>query len=249
MHLEREVAIDCFLPSLRSAPPLPLLIMNDGQDMEAVQLVEHLEKGTAQKHFPQMIVAAVYPGNRMQEYGTAHQVDYEGRGQLATAYSRFICEELLPHLQEKYPISRKAKDRAIAGFSLGGLSALDIAWQQSSLFGQVGIFSGSLWWRSKAFRPNAPDADRIAHELIQEGPKRENLRFWFQAGTKDEESDRNNNGIIDAIDDTLDLMKALEGLGYQKDRDITYVEVEGGEHHPKTWSAVLPNFLHWAFGS
>ena len=72
------------------------------------------------------------------------------------------------------------------------------------------------------------------------------MRFWFQTGTLDESCDRNNNGVIDSIDDTLDLITELKLLGYG-DEDIKYLEVEGGKHHPKTWKGVLPDFLEWAF--
>jgi enterochelin esterase-like enzyme len=72
------------------------------------------------------------------------------------------------------------------------------------------------------------------------------LKFWFQTGTNDETDDRNKNGIIDSIDDTTDLIKLLKGKGYA---DIVYREVEGGEHNPKTWGEVLPDFLIWAFGA
>ena len=46
--------------------------------------------------------------------------------------------------------------------------------------------------------------------MVKQGPKRGRLKFWLEAGTKDEAADRNNNGIIDAIDDTLDLITALK---------------------------------------
>ena len=51
-------------------------------------------------------------------------------------------------------------------------------------------------------------------------------------------------GIIDAIDDTQDVIKALRNLGYE-DETIKYVEVKGGEHNPATWGKVLPKFLKW----
>ena len=74
------------------------------------------------------------------------------------------------------------------------------------------------------------------------------MKFWFEAGTNDEKSDRNNNGIIDAIEDTLDLISELKTKGYKKDLDLVYKEVEYGEHNTNTWKMVLPEFLMWAFG-
>ena len=148
-------------------------------------------------------------------------------------------------LYQNFSVSRQAKDHAFAGFSLGGLSALDIVWNHPDLFGSVGVFSGSLWWRSTDFDPKNPDADRIMHHQIAKGPQRPGLRFWLQTGTHDEEDDRNNNGLIDAIDDTPDLIVELKKLGYQEGRNFTYVEVEEGEHNPGTWGKVMPEFLEW----
>ncbi|HEY9116817.1 MAG TPA: esterase family protein, partial [Roseivirga sp.] len=80
--------------------------------------------------------------------------------------------------------------------------------------------------------------------LIDNGRHVQGLKFWFEAGTKDEESDRNNNGIIDSIDDTLDLISALKRKGYT-DSDILYLEIEGGEHNFNTWSEAFPKFISW----
>ncbi|MEM8908225.1 MAG: alpha/beta hydrolase-fold protein, partial [Bacteroidota bacterium] len=191
------------------------------------------------------LVLGVCAGDRLQEYGTAEPTDYLNRGAKAKAYTHFMINELLPHLYAHYPCQKTAKAHTLAGFSLGGLSALDIVWHHPQHFAQVGVFSGSLWWRSKPFDPADPDADRIMHAIIAEGPQRADLRFWLQTGTADETSDRNNNGIIDAIDDTLDLIKALEQVGYQKNQNIHYLEVEGGTHTPQTWGAVMDRFLTW----
>ena len=74
------------------------------------------------------------------------------------------------------------------------------------------------------------------------------LKFWFQAGTNDEKSDRNGNGVIDSIDDTLDLIVELTKKGYRPFHDIDYVETQEGEHNHNTWKKVMPEFLKWAFG-
>lgn len=73
------------------------------------------------------------------------------------------------------------------------------------------------------------------------------MKFWFQCGTLDETADRNQNGVIDAIDDTLDVIKELQEKGYSYPVDITYVQVEGGKHDLQTWAMVFPQFLEWAF--
>ena len=137
---------------------------------------------------------------------------------------------------------------AYAGFSLGGLSAMDIAWNNPQLFDKTGVFSGSFWWRSKELGKGYTDADRIMHKTIRETAGKPALKFWLQTGTKDETADRNKNGIIDSIDDTVDLIKELEAKGYNRPGDIQYLEMVGGTHSTATWAYAMPKFLLWAFG-
>lgn len=109
-----------------------------------------------------------------------------------------------------------------------------------------GVFFGSFWWRSSKPDDRYPDADRIMHYVIGAGSFKPGMQFWLQTGTEDEESDRNNNGVIDAIDDTLDLIHVLKAKGYRHE-DVTYTELEGGKHNFDTWAEVFPEFLDWCF--
>jgi enterochelin esterase family protein len=154
---------------------------------------------------------------------------------------------LLPQIKAQTGIN-DFETTAYAGFSLGGLSAFDIAWNNADVFDKVGVFSGSFWWRSKDLTKGYTDADRIMHSVIKSTTEKPDLEFWLQTGTKDETTDRNKNGIIDAIDDTIDLIKALEDKGYTRPADIQYVEVVGGSHDTATWAKATPKFLSWAFG-
>ena len=84
-------------------------------------------------------------------------------------------------------------------------------------------------------------------DVIKNGNYNQHLKFWLQCGTNDETADRNKNGIIDAIDDTLDVIKELKLKGYSKANDITYVEIKGGKHDLPTWGKAFPDFIKWAF--
>jgi enterochelin esterase-like enzyme len=153
----------------------------------------------------------------------------------------------MPFMTQKYRVKQGAEHTFVAGFSLGGLSAIDIMWHHPDKFSKVGVFSGALWWRSKPYEDGFDeDKDRIIHNLIRNGKFQPNLQFWFQAGTEDEKEDRNQNGIIDAIDDTLDLIKELHLKGYNAEQ-VTYYEMEGGTHDPETWAKAMPVFLEWLF--
>lgn len=245
--LEREVRIDFFTPSdyADNDETYPIIYFNDGQDMPRIKLVESLQEMIEAGSIPPVIIAAVHASyNRMQEYGVSAQADYAGRGSRAGLYTRFVMEELLAFTQQHFRITQEREKRIFAGFSLGGLMAFDIVWHQASHFGKVGVFSGSFWWRSKPVEAHDPDANRIMHDILYRSQKREGLKFWLQTGTEDEKEDRNNNGVIDSIDDTLDIIRALRYLGYEQE-EVHYVEVGGGKHHPKTWALVLPDFLKW----
>lgn len=248
-QLRRPVKISVILPPAyyESETSYPALYLNDGQDLEALNFQPTLERLYRRGKVADFITIAIHAGDRLQEYGTIGQPDYKKRGRKAKAYSLFLLRELLPALERRYRLCPFPSGRAVAGCSLGGLSAFDLAWHHPDIFGQVGVFSGSFWWRSQPFREAAPDADRIVQTYVETGHRKPNLRFWLQTGTKDETADRNKNGVIDAIDDTTDLIRALKKLGYREGTDIHYIEVSGGRHHPKTWGRVMPDFLQWAF--
>lgn len=249
--LSRQVDIDIFLPAdydPTQSKRYPVLLFNDGQDMPAVGLRDTLSHLTGKGKIREIIVVAIYAGDRIHEYGTLEMADYKGRGSKASAYSKFVMDELLPYLEKTYQVDTSKNKLGYAGFSLGGLSAFNIAWNFADRFELAGVFSGSFWWRSRPSQPADPDAHRILHDLLRNSKKRPELKFWFQTGTKDETDDRNHNGIIDSIDDTLDLIEELKRLGYRDGRDIRYVEVLHGEHNPHTWGKILPDFLTWAYG-
>ena len=181
------------------------------------------------------------------EYGTASIADYMGRGARAGVYTQFVFRELLPLVRE-HTGTHHFHEKVFAGFSLGGLSALDIVWSHPHEFRSVGVFSGSLWWRMRDLDDDyLEERDRIMHHLVREGNYAPWLRFFFQTGVLDETADRNNNGIIDSIDDTLSLMEELEKKGYQRGRDMVYLEYEDGRHDVPTWGRAMPSFLRWAF--
>lgn len=246
-YLHRDVEITLIYPKNKNIK-MPILFFNDGQDFADLNMNLQIRALLDANKISPFICVGIHANEaRIQEYGTASRADYKHRGGNAKQHNDFVLEELLPFIHKKY-LSRR-KGHVIAGLSLGGLSAMDIGWSNPDVFSKIGVFSGSFWWRQKSEEEGYTDEnDRIMHNIIREGTHKKGLTFWFEAGTNDETSDRNNNGIIDAIDDTLDLIKALEKKGYKQPQDIVYEEVKGGEHNQKTWSKVLPDFLMWAFG-
>ena len=245
--LSRTLQADLILPAqLDKSKSYPLLILNDGQDMQPMHMKHLLEQVWEKKISKPFILLAPYAKARLEKYGVANNPDFKGRGNRAADYTTFIVEEMLPYLKTHLNIDNFSY-HVIGGFSLGGLSAFDIAWNNPNIFKKVGVCSGSFWWRSKDLNKGYTDADRIMHSVVKNTNVKPDLKVWLQCGSLDETADRNNNGIIDSIDDTLDLIKELEAVGFRKNRDLFYNEVIGGKHTLETYAIVLPYFFQWAF--
>lgn len=247
--LGREVTVDLYLPPAMDRPGLvSLLLINDGQDLASMPFRQMLDGLAEAGSIRPLCCVGIHAGpDRKMEYGTAGIPDFMGRGARAGDYSRFVLSELLPFIRRRTS-SHHFRDKSICGFSLGGLSALDIAWCYAHEFRHVGVFSGSLWWRSRALEDDYLDErDRIIHDRIRKGGSFPWLKFFFEAGLLDETADRNGNGVIDSVDDTRDLIDILKAKGYKPDRDIRYRELPDGRHDVATWARCFPDFLRWAF--
>lgn len=228
--------------------PYPLLVALDGQTMPQWRLAETLDRLVGAGVIEPVVVAAV-PASavRRDEYGMAGALDFAGRGRHAKAFQDLLAGEVLPWLRENHHVAAEAARTGIFGASLGGLGAFDAAWRRPRVFGLAGIFSGSLWWRADDSSVAAQQASRIAHRLVRDTVTRPALRIWLQAGTRDETDDRDGNGVIDAIQDTTELVDELVAKGFRRGDDVVYHQIEGGEHHESTWARALPEFLRWAF--
>ena len=251
--LGRLVAVSVLLPPGHDAArpvPYPVLYLNDGQDLARLHLRATLAALWAQGPLGPFVVVAPHANEqRLHEYGIAGRPDYNGRGNRADAYTAFVLRELLPWAQAQCRATADPAEAVFAGFSLGGLMAFDAVWHHPEAFARAGAFSGSFWWRGRAVGDGYTPADRLMHQQIQARPAHPAHGFWLQTGTLDERNDRNENGVIDAIEDSLDLVEALQAQGLDVARQLRYVQVEGGHHHPDTWGRVLPDFLAWAFGA
>lgn len=237
-----------FLPPGGVKADTPVLIALDGQNMAAWRLAETVQRlADAGEIAPPLVVAIAATADRIEEYGLARTLDYAGRGKKAAAFQRRVLEHVLPEVRQRYGVGKAPERTAIMGASLGGLSAFDLAWAHPDVFGAVGVFSGSLWWRGEDGDWRAAQRSRLAHKIVRETATTPKLRLWFEAGTADETDDRDGNGVIDAIQDTTELIDELAAKGFRRDVDVTYHEVAGGKHHESTWAEALPVFLKWAF--
>ena len=248
-HLQRTVRLHI----LHTPPPsdrslFNLLILNDGQDMEKLRVKETMDSLYKEGKLLPIVIIGVEAGDRMQEYGVADKPDYLGRGSKAGLYDAFINDELYPYAKKESGV-RKFQSFVIAGCSLGGLSAFDIAWNHPDKISKVGVFSGSFWWRDKSSDDStySDEKNRIMYSKLKASRKKPGLQYWFYAGAAEEKSDRDKDSIIDVIDDTKDIINLLEKKNVVTTDGIVYRELPTGVHDYSSWSIVFPEFLIWSF--
>jgi enterochelin esterase-like enzyme len=244
VFLNRTVRVDVLAPvKNQSDMSRELLLIQDGQDLEKMRFSSLLRNNAAAGE--RFICVGVHAGiDRIQEYGVAGMPDYMQRGSKAGLYTQFIMHEVLPLVKLQTGYSTFTKYHSL-GFSLGGLMSIDMGLSHPTLFNSAAAFSGAFWWRSRDIKDGYDDErDRILHAKVRTLKANKIQRFFFQAGKLDEIADRNGNGVIDAIDDTLDLIKELKSAGFSE-KQINYLEVEDGAHNVATWGRVIPAYLDW----
>ena len=248
-HLQRHVKLTVIsTPEPDDKSTLNLVILNDGQDLDKLHAKEIVDSLYKKGLIKPLLIVAVHAGDRMAEYGVAGFPDYKNNGKDAEKYSAFIDDELYPFAKKRATV-RKFNTITIAGCSLGGLSAFDIAWNHADKIDKVGIFSGSFWLRDKdtADPTYKDELNRIEYAAIHASHKRPKLEYWFYAGTEEENGDRDKDGIIDVVDDTKDMIELLKTKNVSP-AAISYTESMGGKHDYADWSRVFPQFLIWAVG-
>ena len=255
-----------------------VLYVNDGQDMDAVQLQPTLARLYARDAIGPVIVVAIHMlPDRMGSYGLSDRT--AGRslpantrhgavGTRAHEYSQWVANELVPAIDARYRTRTSPDARAVLGWSLGALNAFNLGWQYPELFGRIGAFSPSLWLSADNSDADAVQRTRLAQAMVDRSQARTGLKLFFAVGSAEETDDRDGDGSFDALDDTRDLIagygnadapkaRGLAQLGYSINldhaaratrADVALLLLEGGEHNQASWARMLPAFLQWAYG-
>ncbi len=155
------------------------------------------------------------PANRRDEYDN-----------IDDRYARFLLEEILPWIGERYELSSDPAEVALVGNSSGGQAAFNAAWHRPERFGKVISHMGSF------------TAIRGGHhypQIIRESEVRA-LRVFLQSGVNDLEIDAFGNWW----EANLAMAAALEAKRY----DYKAVWGDGG-HNPHHSAAIFPETLRW----
>jgi len=144
----RQVKI--YLPAnFRDYRRYRLLIVHDGEDyVRFSRMKQVLDNLIARLEIPPLIVVLTNPVDRLKEYANDER------------HARHIVEELIPAIEDRYPVIKEPSGRCLMGASFGGVATLSTAWRYPGCFDSLLVQSGSFaftdigeHWRSPVFDP------------------------------------------------------------------------------------------------
>lgn len=223
IHLDSSRSVKVYVPpGYNELLSYPVVYCQDGNDFFTMgriatianQLI--LEEGIE----PFLIVGVSVDRNkRTSEYSPA--------GSRNHAYKRFFAEELIPYIEDRYPVRRDSAARVLAGDSLGGTVSLHLALDYPETFPQVLSLSGAFF---------QPTQDQISAQTDLSW-----LRIWMVVGL-DETAVETSSGTFDFVYWNRLAKQHLE----QKRAVLSYRE-KPGTHVWGLWQKELPDGLRHFF--
>ncbi len=176
-------------------------------------------------------------GNRMDELvPDLGEINTEGMGDVkaddltrkrGTAFADFVCDTVMPYVNENYNVYTDARHTSLSGSSLGGLETFFTVLSHPDKFGTGGVMSATFDMYT----------DKEWTEFLGDKYDMENapLLYFYAGGYATDNGD---------VSQTM-YNKLIEN-GYPKDR-LVYSKNESGEHLIDYWRSIYPEFLQAAF--
>mgnify|MGYP001581395408 FL=1 len=228
----------------------PVLYMHDGQNLfdpriantgvdwgvdEAV--VRLARRGVIP---PVMVVGVWSTAERGAEYSPWHR---------ASAYARFLIEELMPRVNAEFRTLTGPQNTAVMGSSMGGLLSFYLVAHHPDVFGACGCesthFPLSEAVVARTFTSVAPVANPDTTPYIVRDIERglrvpRGARYRFDYGSL---------GLDSAYGPSHEVVRAwLRRQGFVEGRDFVIRRYEGATHNEASWRARLDDPLTFMFG-
>ncbi len=206
-------------PNYSPEEKYPVLYVNDGQWLfsypESIQLDRQLDSVISEKKVPPLIAVGIYSDVRER---AAAYVPYPDPGVFgfdphskpkAKWYAHKLTKKIIPFIDKHYSTNATPKNRAIFGFSFGGLQATWMALNYPDYFGMSAGFSPSYWV-----------AD---YQIFTEAEKyRKGNVLWFDIGTRE-------------WNYYIPMIKKITDRGGIYGTSLFYFEVPEGKHLVDDW--------------
>lgn len=217
--------------------PAAVLVFQDGaraiNPNGVLRVPQVLENLIAKKQIPVTIGIFITPGQRGSEFpeeigtGNPNNRDRE-YDVLSDDYARFLIDEMLPEVGQKYNLSTDPAERAIGGASSGAICAFTVAWHRPDAFRNVLSMIGSF---------TNIHGGHVYPDLVREAEKKP-IRIFLQDGVNDLR--RPDDLQRDWHVQNQKMVAALK----EKEYDMAHVFGVGG-HSDDHGGAMLPHMLRW----
>jgi predicted alpha/beta superfamily hydrolase len=124
----------------------------------------------------------------------------------------------------------------VMGSSLGGIASLYIAWTHPDVFSRVGAMSTAYWWSNSQILT-----------MLEEMSPPPGVKVWLDMGTAEDESDQNEDGVPDIIEQHRRARNILMEKDLVIKRHLRYIEDEGAIHNERAWAARFPRAVRFLF--
>ncbi|MCP3981913.1 MAG: enterochelin esterase [bacterium] len=212
-----------YLPArFRKRRRYPLLIAHDGGDfLRFASLKTVLDNLIHRLEIPPIVVALTMADDRLTEYGADPR------------HGRFLVDDVLPRLEQRYPLSERPADRGLLGASFGAVASLHAAWSHPGVFGRLGLLSGSFAFSDIGDHQRGPAFDPVAAFVngFRENPGRPTDKIFLACGTYES-----------LIYENRSLLPLLQTTGMT----VRYVEARDG-HNWENWRDRMREGLSWLY--
>ncbi|MDZ7637221.1 MAG: alpha/beta hydrolase-fold protein [Bryobacterales bacterium] len=147
-------------------------------------------------------------------------------------YARFLRDEILAEVEQRYSIRKDAYSRGIGGASSGAICAFTAAWLHPEMFSRVHSLIGS--YTSIQWKPGELDGGNVWPFKLRKEAKR-NIRVWLQDGSEDLENAHGSWPL-----QNLQMANSLKREGYDY-----YLSWGNGTHNQAHGNAEMPRSLEW----
>ena len=159
---------------------------------------------------------------RLDEYSPF--ADAQGRGGRGDDYVRFVVEELMPLITDRYRVATTRSATGILGSSIGALISLYAFFTRPEAFGFVGAMSPSIWFAEAAILETAAAAPYV------------DARIYVDIGTEEGEAH---------LAYVHQLHRLLVATGYRQGESLMYVEEDDAGHTEAAWAHRLRTALYF----
>lgn len=224
-YLQEEVPLLIYMPdTYMPMQTYQLLIASDGRDyFQYGKLGAVVQELMDESEIEDTIVVGI----PYQDKYIRREM-YHPEGEKQAAYIRFVAEELLPFLEERFSLEKDREARGLIGDSLAATVSLMIATTYPHLFSRVAMHS--------------PFSNETVIEAVTTLDDTLPFTFYHVIGTEEHKVATTGDGIQNFLEPNRELHRIFQ----KKQSDYFFEEFEGN-HTWKYWQKDVPRAVYQMF--